>query len=121
MTQSSATPLPAPEERRGPCGAASLTPAQAFDALYALCAPALVRQTFLLTGRRELARESVERAFQYAWERWPEVARDPDPPGWVRAAAHEYALSPGTGCAPATGTPNPRPPHRPTARCSRRS
>ncbi|MHB9859618.1 RNA polymerase sigma factor [Streptomyces sp. YIM S03343] len=71
-----------------------LTPAQAFDALYAFCAPALVRQSYLLTGRRDLARESVERAFQLAWERWPEVARDRDPAGWVRAAAHDYALSP---------------------------
>ncbi|MDX3457819.1 helix-turn-helix domain-containing protein [Streptomyces sp. ME02-8801-2C] len=73
---------------------APLTPAQAFDALYGLCAPALVRQTYLLTGRRELARESVERAFQLAWHRWPEVAVDPDPPGWVRAMAYECALSP---------------------------
>ncbi|MGW3669356.1 helix-turn-helix domain-containing protein [Streptomyces sp. NPDC005141] len=72
----------------------SLTPAQAFDALYAFCAPALVRQTYLLTGRRELARESVERAFQLAWHRWPEVAVDRDPAGWVRAMAYEYALSP---------------------------
>ncbi|WP_326785953.1 sigma factor-like helix-turn-helix DNA-binding protein [Streptomyces sp. NBC_00151] len=72
----------------------SLTPAQAFDALYAFCAPALVRQAYLLTGRRELARESVERAFQEAWYRWPEVAVDPDPAGWVRATAYEYALSP---------------------------
>ncbi|MET8861020.1 helix-turn-helix domain-containing protein [Streptomyces sp. NPDC004579] len=72
----------------------SLTPAQAFDALYAFCAPALVRQTYLLTGRRELARESVERAFQQAWYRWPEVAVDRDPAGWVRATAYEYALSP---------------------------
>ncbi|MEZ3177510.1 helix-turn-helix domain-containing protein [Streptomyces pimonensis] len=71
-----------------------LTPAQAFDALYSFCAPALVRQTYLLTGRRALARESVERAFQLAWDRWPEVARDPDPAGWVRAAAYEWALSP---------------------------
>ncbi|CAM5701310.1 HTH cro/C1-type domain-containing protein OS=Streptomyces fumanus OX=67302 GN=GCM10018772_43250 PE=3 SV=1 [Streptomyces fumanus] len=78
-------------EATGPAG---LTPAQAFDALYAFCAPALVRQTYLLTGRRDLARESVERAFQRAWEHWPEVARDPDPAGWVRAAAYEYALSP---------------------------
>lgn len=74
--------------------AAPLTPAQAFDALYAFCAPALVRQTYLLTGRRELARESVERAFQLAWHRWPEVAVDPDPAGWVRATAYECALSP---------------------------
>ncbi|WP_372487521.1 RNA polymerase sigma factor [Streptomyces lomondensis] len=71
-----------------------LTPEQAFDALYGLCAPALVRQTYLLTGRRELARESVERAFQIAWQRWPEVARDRDPAGWVRAIAYECALSP---------------------------
>ncbi|WP_435834085.1 RNA polymerase sigma factor [Streptomyces albogriseolus] len=71
-----------------------LTPAQAFDALYAYCAPALVRQAYLLTGRRDLAHESVERAFQRAWDRWPEVARDPDPAGWVRAAAHDWALSP---------------------------
>ncbi|MFI5683582.1 RNA polymerase sigma factor [Streptomyces sp. NPDC051636] len=73
---------------------APLTPAQAFDALYEFCAPALVRQTYLLTGRRELAREAVERAFELAWQRWPEVARDRDPAGWVRAAAHECALSP---------------------------
>ncbi|MEV1077872.1 helix-turn-helix domain-containing protein [Streptomyces sp. NPDC050211] len=72
----------------------ALTPAQAFDALYAFCAPALVRQTYLLTGRRELARESVERAFQLAWQSWPEVALDPDPAGWVRATAYECALSP---------------------------
>ncbi|WP_149551676.1 helix-turn-helix domain-containing protein [Streptomyces marokkonensis] len=81
-------PPPAAEESPG------LTPAQAFDALYSFCAPALVRQTYLLSGRRDLARESVERAFQLAWDRWPEVARDPDPAGWVRAAAYEWALSP---------------------------
>lgn len=73
---------------------AVLTPTQAFDALYAFCAPALVRQTYLLTGRRELAREAVERAFQLAWQNWPQVARDRDPAGWVRAVAHECALSP---------------------------
>ncbi|MDX2784892.1 RNA polymerase subunit sigma-70, partial [Streptomyces caniscabiei] len=71
-----------------------LTPAQAFDALYAYCAPTLVQQTYLLTGQRRLAREAVERAFQLAWHRWPEVAVDRDPAGWVRAAAHDYALSP---------------------------
>lgn len=71
-----------------------LTPAQAFDALYGFCAPALVRQTYLLTGRRELARESVERAFHLVWQRWPEVAVDRDPAGWARVMAYEYALSP---------------------------
>ncbi|WP_395572106.1 helix-turn-helix domain-containing protein [Streptomyces sp. BK79] len=95
-SESASAPESAPSEgglgvRHDP---AALTPAQAFDALYEFSAPALVRQTYLLTGRRELARESVERAFQVAWERWPEVARDRDPVGWVRATAYEYALSP---------------------------
>ncbi|MEU1134011.1 RNA polymerase subunit sigma-24 [Streptomyces sp. NPDC005900] len=68
--------------------------AEAFDALCAHAAPALVRQAYLLTGRRSLAQEAVERAFQQAWQRWPEVAVDRDPPGWVRAVTHEYAMSP---------------------------
>ncbi|MGW1841054.1 DNA-directed RNA polymerase sigma-70 factor, partial [Streptomyces sp. NPDC001966] len=72
----------------------SFSPDEAFDALYAHAADALFRQTFLLTGRRNLSRESVARAFALAWERWPEVARDRDPAGWVRAAAYEYAMSP---------------------------
>ncbi|MET9511433.1 DNA-directed RNA polymerase sigma-70 factor, partial [Streptomyces flavidovirens] len=71
-----------------------LTPAQAFDALYAYCAQALVSQAYLLTGSRPLARESVEHAFRLAWQRWPEVATDRDPASWVRAAAYDYALSP---------------------------
>ncbi|WP_406332391.1 helix-turn-helix domain-containing protein [Streptomyces sp. NBC_00203] len=83
-----------PEDVESALPVPSLTPTQAFDALYAFCAPALVRQTYLLTGRRELARESVEKAFQLAWHRWPEVAVDRDPAGWVRATAYEYALSP---------------------------
>ncbi|WP_028812283.1 helix-turn-helix domain-containing protein [Streptomyces flavidovirens] len=70
------------------------TPAQAFDALYAYCAQALVSQTYLLTGSRPLARESVEYAFRLAWQRWPDVATDRDPASWVRAAAYDYALSP---------------------------
>ncbi|MEV6478732.1 sigma factor-like helix-turn-helix DNA-binding protein [Streptomyces sp. NPDC051576] len=89
---------------------APLTPAQAFDALYAFCAPALVRQAYLLTGRRELARESVERAFQVAWERWPEVAVDRDPAGWVRAVAYEHALSPWHRFRPRYRHPEPPPP-----------
>ena len=71
-----------------------LTPEEAFDALYAHAAPGLVHQAYLLTGRRRLSRESVEHAFLLAWQRWPEVAVDRDPVGWVRAAAYEYALSP---------------------------
>ena len=89
---------------------APLTPAQAFDALYAFCSPSLVRQTYLLTGRRELARESVERAFQTAWQRWPEVAVDRDPAGWVRSVAYEYALSPWHRFRPRYRHPEPPPP-----------
>ncbi|MFE6270915.1 helix-turn-helix domain-containing protein [Streptomyces goshikiensis] len=73
---------------------AQLTPADVFDALYDRAAPALLRQAYLLTGRRALAMESVERAFHLAWNRWPELIADPDPVGWVRSAAYEYALSP---------------------------
>ncbi|MEU7116591.1 sigma factor-like helix-turn-helix DNA-binding protein [Streptomyces sp. NPDC046182] len=72
----------------------SLTPEEAFDALYAHAAPGLLHQTYLLTGRLRLSRESVEHAFHHAWQHWPEVAVDRDPVGWVRAAAYEYALSP---------------------------
>ncbi|MGD6753962.1 helix-turn-helix domain-containing protein [Streptomyces sp. BH105] len=85
------------------------TAAEAFDALYAHAAPFLVRQTYLLTGRRILAREAVERAFQQAWQQWPEVAVDPDPAGWVRAAAYEYAMSPWHGLRPGKRQPEAPP------------
>ncbi|MFH8488125.1 helix-turn-helix domain-containing protein [Streptomyces longisporoflavus] len=100
-TATAVTPHPGSErEPSGPATAPSPTPtptptpAEAFDALCSTCAPGLVRQTYLLTGRRTLAQESVERAFQLAWQRWPEVAVDRDPESWVRAAAYEYAMSP---------------------------
>ncbi|MFF7336067.1 DNA-directed RNA polymerase sigma-70 factor [Streptomyces sp. NPDC008163] len=69
-------------------------PAAAFDALYRYAASALFQQTYLLTGQRALSRAAVTKAFELAWERWPEVAVDRDPVGWVRAAAYEYAMSP---------------------------
>ncbi|MGW5738298.1 MULTISPECIES: sigma factor-like helix-turn-helix DNA-binding protein [Streptomyces] len=102
-----------PEARPGaPTGTrptAAATPAEAFDTLCATCAPGLVRQTYLLTGRRTLAQESVERAFQLAWQRWPEVAVDRDPAGWVRAAAYEYAMSPWHRLRPAHRHPDAPP------------
>ncbi|MEU0245764.1 sigma factor-like helix-turn-helix DNA-binding protein [Streptomyces sp. NPDC006235] len=102
-------PARATVSRRPDDATAALTPDQAFDALYAFCAPALVRQTYLLTGRRELARESVERAFHIAWQRWPEVARDRDPVGWVRAVAYDCALSPWHRFRPRYRFPEPPP------------
>ncbi|MEU3634543.1 sigma factor-like helix-turn-helix DNA-binding protein [Streptomyces fradiae] len=65
-----------------------------FDALYERAAPALIHQVYLLTGRRGDAFDSVEHAFQRAWEHWPEVFHDPDPVGWVRSRAFEHALAP---------------------------
>ncbi|MFF1694318.1 sigma factor-like helix-turn-helix DNA-binding protein [Streptomyces sp. NPDC058257] len=97
------------EGARAPESIAGATPAEAFDALCSACAPGLVRQTYLLTGRRTLAQESVERAFQLAWQRWPEVAVDRDPAGWVRAAAYEYAMSPWHRLRPAHRHPDAPP------------
>ncbi|WP_372460029.1 RNA polymerase sigma factor, partial [Streptomyces anatolicus] len=87
----------------------------AFDALCAHTAPALVRQAYVLTGRRTLAQEAVERAFQQAWYRWPEVAMDRDPGGWVRAAVHEYAMSPWHRFRPSLRRPD-APPAEPADR-----
>jgi DNA-directed RNA polymerase specialized sigma24 family protein len=88
---------PDPEQAQDPDPDSAPVPPQAataFDALYTRHVTALIRQVYLLTGRPRLSQEAVERAFQLAWQRWPEVAVDPDPAGWVRAAAYEYALSP---------------------------
>ncbi|WUS98772.1 helix-turn-helix domain-containing protein [Streptomyces sp. NBC_00708] len=82
------TPAPDRAAEGGP------SPEEAFDALYRHAASALFRQTYLLTGRCALSRAAVAKAFELAWERWPEVAVDRDPVGWVRAAAYEYAMSP---------------------------
>ncbi|NGN69208.1 RNA polymerase subunit sigma-24, partial [Streptomyces sp. A7024] len=68
--------------------------AEAFDRLYQRAAPGLLRQLYLLTGNHSAARNAVEHAFHTAWEHWPEVARDRDPQGWLRAHAYDHALSP---------------------------
>ncbi|HEY3481403.1 MAG TPA: hypothetical protein VGL02_21115, partial [Streptomyces sp.] len=69
-------------------------PEAAFDDLYVRHARGLVRQVEVLTGRPKLAGRAVGRAFDLAWQSWPEVARDADPVGWVRAVAHGWALGP---------------------------
>ncbi|WNI29738.1 helix-turn-helix domain-containing protein [Streptomyces sp. ITFR-6] len=85
---------PAESPAEAPTSPHTASPAEAFDALYRHTAAALFRQTYLLTGRRNLSREAVGKAFDLAWQRWPEVAVDRDPVGWVRAAAYEHAMSP---------------------------
>ncbi|MBU7596803.1 hypothetical protein JGS22_003915 [Streptomyces sp. P38-E01] len=97
----------APVEPETPAAGSSDPAATAFDLLHVTHSPALTRQAFLLTGNREVARWAVERAFHSAWERWPEVARDPDPAGWTRAATHEYALSPWLRFWPGHSGPDP--------------
>ncbi|PJJ03916.1 DNA-directed RNA polymerase specialized sigma24 family protein [Streptomyces sp. 2333.5] len=77
-----------------PCMTQREQAATAFDALHTRHAAALTQQAFLLTGRPRLAQRAVERGFRLAWQRWPQVAVDPDPAGWVRAATYEYALAP---------------------------
>ncbi|QNP64837.1 helix-turn-helix domain-containing protein [Streptomyces genisteinicus] len=108
-----ATATAAPREAHAPgadlTGGAPLTPEEAFDLLYTRAAAGLVRQTFVLTGRRRLAHRSVEHAFRLAWQRWPEVATDRDPTGWVRAAAYEYAMSPWHRLRPAHRHPDEPP------------
>ncbi|NJQ16355.1 sigma factor-like helix-turn-helix DNA-binding protein, partial [Streptomyces bohaiensis] len=73
---------------------ATVTPVHAFDALYLRNAGPIGQQAYLLCGRRDTAARAVAHGFRLAWERWPQVAADRDPAGWVRAAAYEYALSP---------------------------
>ncbi|MFC8533661.1 helix-turn-helix domain-containing protein [Streptomyces sp. NPDC057249] len=90
-------------------------PAAAFDALYRYAASALFQQTYLLTGQRALSRAAVTKAFELAWERWPEVAVDRDPVGWVRAAAYEYAMSPWRRLNREHRRPDP-PPEAPASR-----
>ncbi|MGN5631764.1 helix-turn-helix domain-containing protein [Streptomyces sp. AC154] len=88
------TETPAGPHGERPAEPPAASPAEAFDTLYRHTAAALFRQTYLLTGRRNLSREAVGKAFDLAWQRWPEVAVDRDPVGWVRAAAYEHAMSP---------------------------
>ncbi|WP_043265716.1 hypothetical protein [Streptomyces sp. CT34] len=94
-------------------------PSAIFDALYDGHAGPLTQQVYLLTGRARLARRAVERAFQTAWQRWPEVAADADPVGWVRAAAHDHALAPWRRLRPRAaerpGPETPAPPPLPPA------
>ncbi|MEU9603137.1 sigma factor-like helix-turn-helix DNA-binding protein [Streptomyces sp. NPDC048057] len=99
---------PAPPAPSSP-PALGLTPAEAFDALYAHAASDLVRQVYLLTGRQQLSHEAVERAFHIAWQNWPKVAQDRDPIGWVRAVAYELALSPWHRLRPAHRHPESPP------------
>ncbi|MFE7317331.1 hypothetical protein ACFU7T_30160 [Streptomyces sp. NPDC057555] len=114
----SGLPIPdAPSTTPGPTALGC--PTADFDALCEAHAGPLIQQAVLLTGRARLARRAVERAFHAAWQRWPEVAADPDPPGWVRAAAYDYALAPWRALFPRlrpAERPRPHAPAPPSAR-----
>jgi DNA-directed RNA polymerase specialized sigma24 family protein len=104
-----------PAAEPDPDPAPAQTAQQAFDRLYLRRAGRLVRQVELLTGDAACARQAVAHAYRLAWQRWPEVARDSDPVGWVRAAAYEYALAPWQRWLPARSTPPAAPAGRPRA------
>ncbi|OKI09935.1 hypothetical protein A6A06_04740 [Streptomyces sp. CB02923] len=114
----SGTPTASALDETSASGRTHITPAAAFDALYTRHAPDLTRQAIVLTGHPHLSQEAVERSFQMAWQRWPEVAVDPDPAGRVRAMVHEYALSPWHRMRPggrAGRRPSPKVPAPPPA------
>ncbi|MEU2792799.1 hypothetical protein [Streptomyces sp. NPDC007100] len=109
---------PATRHADAPSPSPTSTAAAAFDALYVRHAPDLTRQAIVLTGHCPLSQEAVERSFQTAWQRWPEMAVDPDPPGRIRAMVHEYALSPWHRMRPGMRTaqrPTPKAPAPPPA------
>lgn len=86
--------VPAPDAQDDAAPQERWTAEEAFDGLYVRIAKGLQRQVEVLTGDPAAARRAVTHAFALAWQRWPEVAQDSDPVGWVRAAAYEYALAP---------------------------
>jgi DNA-directed RNA polymerase specialized sigma24 family protein len=87
-------PEPVPHEPAERSEAARRSAMHAFDLLYVRHAGPVGQQCYLLCGDRAIAERAVAHGFRTAWDRWPEVAVDRDPGGWVRAAAYEYALSP---------------------------
>ncbi len=104
---------PSAKPRTRPRPRVGRTPEEAFDRLYAHGTAPLLRQVELLTGDREFAGRAVAYAYDLAWQRWPEVARDSDPVGWVRAAAHSYALAPWHRWVPGHRAPEPATPGSP--------
>jgi DNA-directed RNA polymerase specialized sigma24 family protein len=99
---------PDPDDPDAPVSPAEHSAMHAFDLLYVRHAGPIGQQCYLLCGDRDIAARAVADGFRLAWERWPEVAVDRDPAGWVRAAAYEYALSPWHRLRPARRRPRVR-------------
>lgn len=64
-----------------------------FDAFYAACAPALVRQLHAMTGDLAEAQDCVQEACARAWQRWDRIGGYDAPEAWVRQVAWRLAVS----------------------------
>jgi len=73
--------------------AESDTLAPDFETFYASTYPAVVRLTFVLTGRLATAEELAQEAFVAAFDRWNTVGRMDQPGAWVRRVATNRAIS----------------------------
>jgi RNA polymerase sigma-70 factor, ECF subfamily len=60
------------------------TETASFDALYLAEYQPLVRLAFVLTGRRDIAEELVQDAFEMAHRRWNRISAYDKPGAWVR-------------------------------------
>lgn len=65
-----------------------------FDQVFAVTAPRLVGQLYLMIGDLAEAQDCVQEAFAKAWLRWDSLTDGRgDPVGWVKTAAYRLAVS----------------------------
>ncbi|MDH6120595.1 sigma factor-like helix-turn-helix DNA-binding protein [Kitasatospora sp. GAS204B] len=75
--------------------AASPSTSANYQKLYERSYDELLQQTFLLTaGHRRGAERATRQALGSAWNRWSELAAEPDPARWLRTRAFATALTP---------------------------
>ena len=64
-----------------------------FDAFWRAEYPAIVRITYALTGRRQVAEELAQEAFVAAYRHWTDISGYDRPGAWVRRVATNAAIS----------------------------